>query len=236
MTRPVLLDLFCCAGLAAEGYHRAGWDIVGVDCRPQRHYPFEYHVDDALGFASKYGRHFAAVHASPPCQAYSCAGTVRSRKPDLLNLCESWLARLDCPAILENVPPAPFTWPTVTLCGSVFGLAVLRHRKFGLHRWHVVPPPCCHRGYATEGDYLTVTTHATTCRLARRAGVRADVATACRAMGTQRLLPLADLGEGVPPAYTAWLGANLLAHLGHDYRRLARRPQRLPAWADGARL
>jgi hypothetical protein len=31
--RPLLLDLFCCAGGAAEGYHRAGFDVLGVELR-----------------------------------------------------------------------------------------------------------------------------------------------------------------------------------------------------------
>jgi DNA (cytosine-5)-methyltransferase 1 len=58
--RPKLLDLFCCEGGASMGYHRAGFDVYGVDLfrhrdqngklqgfRRQR-YPFASHQGDVL--------------------------------------------------------------------------------------------------------------------------------------------------------------------------------------------
>ena len=69
--RPRLLDLYSCAGGAAAGYHRAGFDVVGVDIAFQKNYPYEFHQADALAYVAEHGHEFDAIHASPPCQHYS---------------------------------------------------------------------------------------------------------------------------------------------------------------------
>jgi DNA (cytosine-5)-methyltransferase 1 len=53
------------------GYHRAGFEVVGVDIKPQPHYPFEFRQSEALGQWPYLWRDLDAIHASPPCQAYS---------------------------------------------------------------------------------------------------------------------------------------------------------------------
>jgi DNA (cytosine-5)-methyltransferase 1 len=71
-----LLDLFCGAGGAAMGYHRAGFEVLGVDIEPQKHYPFDFVQMDALGYLEQMieaGRadEFDAIHASPVCKLHS---------------------------------------------------------------------------------------------------------------------------------------------------------------------
>src|SRR5207244_3176761 len=92
--KPRLLDLFCGAGGAAVGYHRAGFEVVGVDIAPQPHYPFEFHQHDALTWPVHRPRgpfskpYFAAVHASPVCYAWSkmrdCRPGSKDEQPDLV--------------------------------------------------------------------------------------------------------------------------------------------------------
>ena len=131
--KPRLLDLFCGAGGAAMGYHRAGFEVIGVDIKPQPHFPLEFHQADALEFSLE---GYDAYHASPPCQAFSTIAkqirTMRPGKyshPDLIAPTRDCLVATDKPYVIENVRGASLISP-VQLCGSWFGLDLHRLRIF----------------------------------------------------------------------------------------------------------
>src|SRR5262245_8123864 len=135
------------------GYHRAGFEIVGVDIKPQPHYPFELVQADALKWGADAVELFAfdAIHASPPCQAF----TAYKRRPDhvtlspdLIGSTRALLRQTGLPYVIENVKGAPLQRP-VMVCGSMFDpvLGVRRHRYFETSwrmRQHDTPWPCRH--------------------------------------------------------------------------------------------
>src|SRR6266700_1704986 len=138
MTRPRLLDLFCGAGGAAMGYHRAGFDVVGVDIKPHPDYPFPMIAMDALDALAGAVRldRFDVIHASPPCQAYSALRVLNTATyPDLVKPVREGLRQWGGPYVIENVPGAPLLNP-VRLCGTEFGLTTRtdRHGQVWLKR------------------------------------------------------------------------------------------------------
>lgn len=196
------------------GYSRAGFEVVGVDIAPQPRYPFEFHRGDAIevGAALLATGTFAAVHASPPCQAYSVATRVHGAEvvathPDLVAPTRALLAATGLPFIIENVPGAPLHG-AMLLCGSMFGLEVRRHRIFE----GVVPvmaPFTCNHTDAAVPVYGHTGAGANRGR-ERERGRSNGVADWKRAMDID-WMTVNELAEAIPPAYTAWLGAGLLA-------------------------
>jgi len=204
--RPRLLDLFCGAGGAAMGYHRAGFDVVGVDIAPQPHYPFEFHQDDALALlASPYSPvgDFDVIHASPPCQRYSKITAQRADHPDLYAMVRAALTVTGRPWVIENVIGAPYR-QGVMLCGSMFDLPLWRHRNFELSHW-MLAPPCRH---GEERPY-TITGHA--------GGVDEGHHRPCAAADGPVIMGMpwatwTECVQAIPPAYTEWIGTQLLTH------------------------
>ncbi len=220
--KPRLLDLFCGAGGAAMGYHRAGFEVVGVDIRPQPHYPFEFHQIDALELMAEHfdrwdvrgwdSQTFSAIHASPPCQAYSVATKVHgaaqvATHPDLVAPTRDALDRTGLPYVIENVPGAPLRG-SLLLCGSMFGLEVRRHRIFEGAVPMMAPLGCNHTDAAVP-VYGHTGAGANRGR-ERERGRSNGVADWRRAMDID-WMTVNELAEAIPPAYTEWIGTQLLA-------------------------
>jgi DNA (cytosine-5)-methyltransferase 1 len=68
-----LLDLYCKAGGASKGYADAGFEVVGIDIKKQKRYPYEFIQADCLEILQDidYLRSFDVIAASPPCQTHS---------------------------------------------------------------------------------------------------------------------------------------------------------------------
>jgi hypothetical protein len=196
VTRPRLLDLFCGAGGAGMGYHRAGFDVFGIDLEPQPNYPFDFVQGDALDYLAAHPQEFDVIHASPPCQHYAHVtrwrGTAADH-PDLVAVTRKALDQAGRPWVMENVLEAPIRHDIV-LCGSMFGLSVRRHRAFETSwRAFSLMRPCSH-----QRDDLAFM------HKAERA--YAD-ALGCIWMTAR------EGREAIPPAYTVYVGEQLLEHL-----------------------
>jgi DNA (cytosine-5)-methyltransferase 1 len=208
-----LLDLFCGAGGAAMGYHRAGFEVVGVDIEDQPRYPFEFHQADAMTFPLN---GFDAIHASPPCQTRTAykrrGGGVGDGYEDLIGAVQTLISDIDLPYVIENVPGAPLRNP-IQLCGSSFGLDVRRHRLFESNVPLMAPP--CNHAAQRPGRFPGATNRAPMSRATVEVGVwRIPLATQKRAMGIHHEITLRELSEAIPPAYTSWIGRQIAAHVG----------------------
>jgi DNA (cytosine-5)-methyltransferase 1 len=196
--------------------------VVGVDHRPQPHYPYEFHCADALEFPLE---GFFVVHASPPCQAYSLITHARPERPDYPDLVEPTRDRLQesgLPYVIENVPGAPLHHP-LELCGFSFGLGALvhteappwllwltlaRHRLFESNA-RLRGPACAHRGdrvMGVYGDHLRIGA-----RWHANYQLDGDLALslASSAMGID-WMSWPELTQAIPPAYTHHVGSQLL--------------------------
>jgi DNA (cytosine-5)-methyltransferase 1 len=148
------------------GYHRAGFDVTGVDICPQPHYPFTFIQADALDYLVANWWRYDAIHASPPCQRYSVTAALPNvdtgKYPALIEVTRFWLATIDLPYIIENVPGAPLRDP-IMLCGTMFNLRVFRHRAFESNKYLWQPhhykhngTTGSHRGYSRNTPYICV--------------------------------------------------------------------------------
>lgn len=199
------LDLFCGAGGASMGLHRAGFEVVGVDIKPQPNYPFEFHHADVRTFRGL--RRFDFIWAGPPCQKYTRAQRIRKNEhPDLVDFTRTKIKVTGIPYCIENVVGAPLLNP-VELCGAMFGLRVYRHRLFECsfaveppqHPEHVSPirkmgrRPLPHEFMHVVGNF-------------------SGVAQARSAMAID-WMTRDELREAIPPAYSEYIGRAARWHI-----------------------
>lgn len=210
-SKPRLLDLFCGAGGATRGYQMAGFYVVGVDIKPQPRYCGEEFIQgDALNPPVKLSA-FDAIHASPPCQAYSTVTPPNGNYPDLYASTKAMLIIHGVPFAIENVIGAPYSHG-VMLCGSMFGLTengewIQRHRNFETSHL-IFQTNCCH---PAERRPLLVTGHAfiRECRDIKNHSRQGPFDLASRLMGIG-WMNRQELTQAIPPAYTKFIGEQLM--------------------------
>lgn len=217
--RPRLLDLFCCAGGAGMGYHRAGFDVTGVDINPQPRYPFEFIQGDAVAYLADHGREYEAIHASPPCQTHTALTKGNRRREgwvddhiDFIPVTRALLEHIGRPYVIENVQGSSLR-RDVTLCGEMFDLSVIRHRYFEFGGWAAsAPAHRPHRGRVAgmrHGEWFTGPYFA----VYGEGGGKGMVAQWQAAMGIDWTSDRKELAEAIPPAYTEHLGGQLLDYI-----------------------
>ena len=220
-----MIDLYCCAGGAAMGYHQAGFDeIIGVDIVDRPNYPFEFVKMDALEFLRTADlSDVSFIHASPPCQCYSklkhLSGNVEKWEEthvDLVAPTREALIKTGKPFVIENVEGSPLINP-IKLYGSQFpNLYTQRPRLFesNISLKEPVNPKVKHKtgklGYGpAEDGFITV------------AGIRPqrgmnEVQTKLYygfALGGIDWMSLEELTQAIPPAYTEFIGKQIIEYL-----------------------
>jgi DNA (cytosine-5)-methyltransferase 1 len=211
-----LLDLFCGAGGAGMGYHRAGFEVIGVDVKPMPRYPFEFHQADALEYLQEHYQEFDVIHASPPCQAYSISRNNGSN-PDAPKLIEPVRKALKATGkiyIIENVYGAPLENP-VQVCGASFGLGVAgfdlnRHRYFE-STIAILSMSCQHKRGKTIGVYG----NGVNSWHRKKFGYNPSTAQMRIAMDIDWMVRK-ELSQAIPPAYTEWIGAQLIRLMNNE--------------------
>ena len=230
-----ILDLYSGTGIAAIGYHQEGFEVIGIDIEPKPRYPFKHIQADALEILKDidYCRKFDAIHASPPCQAFTPATAQQRAKgkiyPNLIEATRRLLEETGMPWIMENVPNAPVRKDLI-LRGDMFGLNVWKTRVFELGGgfWMMQPSKPTRVGSVKDGDFVSIFGKGGYRKYSKmEVGWRPKcdkgsvVKTWHYAMGIpEEFGPFKDveISEGIPPAYTRYIGEHLANHVNFKNR------------------
>ena len=206
-----LLDLFCGVGGASAGYAAAGFDVTGIDIKHGKRYPYTYIKGDVLEYLKDYDflRSFDVIHASPPCQTHSITQHLRNAqgkttsKLDLIPETRAALIASGKPYIIENVPGSPLINP-IQLCGSAFDIKVRRHRLFESNM-RLEGSKCDHKAQGRPiGVYGSLNDE-----IPQGGKTATNINEARQAMGIDWGI-WTELVEAIPPAYTKYLGLQIL--------------------------
>lgn len=228
MRKHRILDLFCCEGGAAKGYADAGFEVVGVDLDPRfaKRYPYEFVNADAIEFVKYHAHEFDAIHASPPCQAYSVTKNGHSKKhPMLIEDTRAALIATGLPYIIENVVGAPLNEPLM-LCGRMFDLSAIdadgtplvmdRHRLFESNITLEAPEHEPHdRSKQVAGSYGGARRDKNEARFVRKGGYVPSKEIQQKLLGIDWMTQH-GLYQSLPPVYTEHLGKQLIAHINES--------------------
>lgn len=178
----------------------------------------------------------AAVHMSPPCQDYSQLRASAGEHgtgwilPTSIRLLKAIQPGRNWAWVVENVPGAPMPG-AVTVCGAALGcyadtpthgrVWLKRHRQFLSNVLLMVPPCACggttklapvygHMGHAKASDGMHK-------RIIRGPGTRA----ACAAVMGIDWMTGKELVQAIPPAYTQFIGGQILDWLNHQEGAIA---------------
>ena len=197
-----ILDLFCGAGGAGYGYFLADFEVIGIDNKEQKNYPFKFVLSDAFIYLKDHYNEFDAIHASPPCQQYTKSAKqwrkLGKKYPDLIEECRSLLTKTNKPFIIENVPNSPLINPVI-LNGYNFGLLVHRKRLFECNFFVKQPEilktktPVKMGRPIRQGDIIQPVGHFS------------GVEYAKKQMGIEWMNG-SELSQAIPPAYTKYIG------------------------------
>jgi DNA (cytosine-5)-methyltransferase 1 len=212
-----LLDLFCGVGGASVGYAQAGFEVHGVDLKHGKRYPYTYLRADVLEVLrdEEYLQQFDVIHASPPCQTHSITKHLRNAqgkstsKVDLIPETRAALIATGKPYIIENVMGSPLIDP-IMLCGSAFGLKVRRHRIFESNL-KLQGTTCNHKEQGRPvGVYGSLRDEIP------KGGKTAESIDEARQAMDMPWAIWSELVEAIPPAYTKYLGEQIVWDKSHN--------------------
>lgn len=227
-------------GYARAGFKVLGSDLEG---RFVKRYPYPFRQADGLWLLDRLnagesvyfndGQAYSlsdltGIHASPPCQGYTRGNAGRETSwPKLIPDFRERLIETGLPYVIENVTDAaPAMHDPVALCGCMFGLSTIdtdgvpihlkRERMFETNFPLAPPRPCDHEGIEWwAGAYGGARRDKYEAKYVRKGGyVPPDKEVVKRLLGIEHDVTWNGLFECIPPAYSEYVGGQILAHVG----------------------